>query len=376
MEVFAQQSLSTLIDNATGSNKTYMVAQQLYEAEVMRARTGNSPDNPLVEYTYLWGTPEQLGDRVDLAVTQSFDFPTTYSSRNKLSKINRDQARLKLEVAEQDIVVQARQAWITAVYLNKRTSLLSKRLDNAIEISRAMQRLFEEGEASILELNQSNLKVTSLTNEMRRLEMDRVSNEVLIKRLNGGVSYEIYDSIFPVSMDIELDTLIRWYNYGPQNSAFRNEVERQKQAKDVAFNQKLPKMFAGYYQESILGTQLKGIRTGITIPLWENANAVKSAKESILYAESNALRYWEQQELRVRQLFEQWKILGDQVSKMQELLENSNNDALLLKALEGGEISLTQYYYQSDFYFQNQFDLFDLQRDLHLIEAELLRVTY
>ena len=144
----------------------------------------------------------------------------------------------------------------------------------------------------------------------------------------------------------------------------------------MAFNQKLPKLYAGYYQESILGTQLKGIRTGITIPLWENANAVKSAKAGILYAETDAVRFWEQQELQLRQMYEQWLILKKQVSDMQDLLRNSNNDELLFKALEGGEISLAQYYYETDFYFNNRFDLLDLQRDLHVLEAELLRVTY
>ena len=61
---------------------------------------------------------------------------------------------------------------------------------------------------------------------------------------------------------------------------------------------------------------------------------------------------------------------------MKELLKKSYNNDLLLKALEGGEISLTQYYYESDFYFQNQFDLLELERDLYFVEAELLRASY
>jgi hypothetical protein len=78
----------------------------------------------------------------------------------------------------------------------------------------------------------------------------------------------------------------------------------------------------------------------------------------------------------IKQLYDQWMMLKAQVSEMAELLKNANNNDLLLKALDGGEISLTQYYYESDFYFQNQFDLLDLERDLHLVEAELLRVSY
>ena len=69
-------------------------------------------------------------------------------------------------------------------------------------------------------------------------------------------------------------------------------------------------------------------------------------------------------------------MLNSQVDGMRELLLQSHNDELLLKALESGEIALTQYYYESDFYFQNQFELIDIERDLQLLEAELLRVSY
>ena len=372
----AQSSLDVLIENTLENNKTLMSAQKYYEAEVIEARTGNSPYNPEVEYAYLWGSPEQLGDRLDFAVTQSFDFPTAYSSRSKLSKISRAQASLRLEAAEQDVIVRTRQAWIIAVYLNQKQILLKERLENAELIANAFERMFQEGEANQLQLNQAKLKATSLSNEMNRLQMEVVKNNAIISQLNGGDPYFIGDSTFPVRENIILDTLIKWYQSGPQNSTFKVEVSRMEQQKDVVFNQKLPKLKAGYYQETILGTQLKGITAGITIPMWETANAVKSAKAGLIYAQADAIRFWEQQELQIRQLYEQWLILNDQVDGMRELLLQSHNDELLLKALESGEIALTQYYYESDFYFQNKFELIDIERDLQLLETELLRVSY
>ena len=371
-----QSSLEVLISNAKESNKTMIAAQQLYEAEIVGAKTGNSPDNPEVEYAYLWGTPDQLGDRVDLEITQSFDFPTAYTSRNKLSKINRSQAFLRLKATGQDVVVNAKQAWIMAVYFNNVTSLLERRLKNMELITNAFRRLFDEGESNQLELNQAKLKETALRNDFNKVGVEIISNNAVITQLNGGKPYGIIDTIFSVSSDIGLDSLIIWYRQGPQNVAFLGEVSRMEQQKDVAFNQKLPRLKAGYFQETILGTKMAGIRAGITIPLWGNANDVKSAKAGLVYAQSDAVRFWEIQELRVQQLYNQWEILKIQVEEMTQLLQYSNNDDLLLKALEGGEISLTQYYYESDFYFENQFDLLELQRDLHLVEAELLRVTY
>jgi len=274
----AQSSLDVLIENTIENNKTLMTAHKFYEAEVMGARTGNSPGNPEIEYAYLWGSPDQIGDRVDFAITQSFDFPTAYSSRSKLSKIKRGQAQLRLNATEQDIIVKTRQAWFEAVYLNQKSRLLGKRVKNARLIANAFQRMYDEGEANQLQLNQAMLKVTALTNQQDRLKISALTNNATISRLNGGNAFKITDSIFPAPMNLVLDTLIGQYQSGPQNAAFQGEVLRMEQQKDVAFNQKLPKLKAGYYQETILGTRLKGITAGITIPLWGNANAVKSAK--------------------------------------------------------------------------------------------------
>ncbi len=373
---FSQTSLETLIENTRKNNKTLNSAQQYYEAEVIEARTGNSPDNPEIEYSYLWGSPDQLGDRVDFAVTQSFDFPTAYSSRSKLSRIKQEQANYRLKASEQDVIVKAHQVWVTAVYLNQKIHLVNHRLENARLIANAFQRMYDEGEANQLQLNQAKLKVTALTNELKRIEIDIIKNNASIRQINGGNDYLISDSSFPTPKNFVMDTLINLYRIGPQNLAYQGEVIRMERQKDVIFNQKLPKLKAGYYQETIMGTQLKGITAGITIPLWENANAVKSAKAGVVFAENDALRFWEQKEIKIKQLYDQWLMLKAQVNEMTELLKNANNNDLLLKALDGGEISLTQYYYESDFYFQNQFDLLDLERDLHLVEAELLRVSY
>lgn len=373
---YSQSSLDELVNNALTTNKSLISAHEFYNAEIVESKTGNSPDNPEIEYAYLWGDPTSVGNRIDFAITQSFDFPTAYSSRNKLSKIKRQQAGLRYSFVEQNVIINTRQLWVQAVYLNKMQLLLKKRLGNAEMIAIAFQRMFDEGETNVLKRNQAKLQFTALSNEMENIELDMIKNNSLITQINGGKEFPIIDSIFPDAMNIEMDTLINLFKSGPQNSMFQGEVERMEQQKTVVFNQKLPKLMAGYYQETILGTKLSGVRAGITIPLWENANAVKSAKANFVYAQTDAVRFWEQQEIEVRQLYEQWQRLFNQVEEMEELINNSNNDALLFKALENGEISLTQYYYEMDFYFQTKFDLIEFQRNLHFIEAELLSITY
>ncbi len=372
----AQFSLHELIESTKANNKTLAAAARQYEADVITARTGNSPDNPEIEYAYLWGSPENFGDRVDFGVSQTFDFPTTYSSRARLSRITRDQAFLKFRATRQTVLTNARSAWVNAVYLNQKREVVSRRLENARLIAEAVRQAFEEGETNQMDLNQALLRVTSLQNEMYRLQADLTANRTRITRLNGGIPFAVEDTLFPQLGEIGLDSLVVMYQNGPLYAAYLGEVDRREQQKNVIFNQKLPKLMAGYYEETMVNGKQAGFRAGITIPLWENARAVKSAKANLVFAASDAERYWLQQETDIRRMHEQYTFLNEQLEGMREMLSTVNSDELLLKALEGGEISLTEYYYESDFLFQTRLDYIDLERDVHLLEAEMLRVTY
>jgi hypothetical protein len=62
------------------------------------------------------------------------------------------------------------------------------------------------------------------------------------------------------------------------------------------------------------------------------------------------------------------------IDKLEEALGSVNSLALLSSAMENGEISLSEYFYTSDFYFRNQQQLLRYKRDLLIQEAALLKV--
>ena len=177
-------------------------------------------------------------------------------------------------------------------------------------------------------------------------------------------------------MEISLDTLLAAYGVGPVNLWYRGEVERWDQQKDVIFNNKLPKLMAGYYSESILGVDLRGPKVGLSIPLWGNAHAVNRAKAARVFAESDAWRYQADERTRITNEYRRWMTLKEQVDGLARAVLETNTEALLSRALESGEISLTQYFYESDFYFQARLLIIDTWRDLLLTEAQLMKIYY
>lgn len=372
--LYSQNTLDTLLNLVTERNPTILAAGSLLESRKLDARKGLTPDNPQVEFGYMWGDPSELGTRTDFEITQSFDFPTAYSSRSKLSKINQHQAELEYFAMRQDILLQARQAWINRVYLNILKTMYMSRLDYASAVFTGFERKLETGGANQLQVNQSRIKVTALKNKLNLLQREYSKNNSDILNLTGNREIEINDTNFFVSNKIIFDTLITRYQESYLNQLYQTEIKKKEKEVDVVFNQKLPKLSAGYYSEKILDANLRGIKAGITIPLWGNARAVKSAKAEQVYAKTDAERYWQIQKNELKNMYEQRNFLLERIEELEQLLEVSNDELLLRKAMEAGEISLTEYFYESDFYFQAIVNLVEFKKEMFLIETELLKV--
>jgi len=374
--LYAQPSLDSLLSQINKSNPTLMTAQSLMDVQVLDAKTGLTPYNPEVEFSYLWGSPAELGNRTDFRVTQSFDFPTVYSSKSRLSKINQKQAELQFRATRQEILLNARQAWIMRVYLNIRKSMLTGRLAYAQIVLIGFERKLATGEANQLELNQTRMKVMALENEINHLQREFSQNYADIMNLTGDFEVVIADTIFPITRPIIFDSLLTSYRAGNVSLFYDAEIDIKAKEVNVIFNQKLPKLKAGYYSESILGVKLQGIQAGITIPLWENARAVRTAKANLAYAETDADRYWQLKQNELNQNYEQWVYLKERVAELEELLAISNNEALLRQAMEAGEISLTEYFYESDFYFQNLLNMLEFKKEMLMLDATLRKVYF
>lgn len=374
--IYAQLSLDSLLYKVETGNPSLEAAQNLLESRKLEARTGLTPSNPEVDFAYLWGSSAEVGNRTDFAVTQSFDFPTAYKTRSKLSKMNLVQAELEYKATYQGILLKAHQVWINQVYLNKLEFLLKERLSYAIKVSEGFTRRLETGEANQLQVNQAKMKVISLENEINLVNREFSKNNGEILNLTGDIVVIINDTVVPEPPPIIFDSLLIHYREGFINQMYLTEVAKKSQEVDVIFNQKLPKLKAGYYQESILDVKLRGITAGISIPLWENAHAVNTAKAKLAFAESDAERYWQIKQNELRQKVEQLNYLKEGVVAMENLLGSSDNIRLLRQAMETGEISLTQFFYESDFYFQNILNLLEFKKEMLLLEVDLRKVYY
>lgn len=362
--------LKTVLEN----NRTLRSSREAYQVAVLEAGTGNTPPNPEVEFGYLYGSPSEMGNRIDFSVSQELDFPTAYVYKSRIRKIKTSQAELAYIMARQEVLLQAKQLWIEHIYLNQKELLLSKRLHQAHTINAHFKSLLKSGEVSQLAYSQSNLQLVSIESEYKQVQSEINNLRLALAEISGGIQAEVADTLFPEALAMVPDSLLEAYQHSPHMLQYRQELQSKEEHKNLAVSETMPKLKAGYYSETILDQKLKGFQVGITVPLWENSNRIKQAKSEISFAESDAQRFSYIQQKEIQQKLDQLESLKSRTRALEEALGTGRSMELLAYSLESGEISQSEYFYASDFYFRNEQLVVEYKRDLLLLEAELMKV--
>ncbi len=370
------QNSDALMKLVLEQNRKLKVAREAVQVAILEAGSGNTPPDPQVEFGYLFGKPTDKGNRIDFGITQQLDFPTAYVDRSKLRKILTSQAEVEYILTRQEVLLEARQLWIDQIHLNQLRDLLGERLRQAQTIESHMEHKVKAGEAGILELGQSRLMVASLEVEYQEVLALAGDLQIALREITGGVDIEINDTLYPQPLSIVADTMLEAYRLSPYVQYYDQELQMKEAEKNLAVSMHLPKLSAGYYSESITSEAFRGFRVGVSVPLWEKANTVKKAKSEIAFAEAEIDRYALHQEKEVRQKLNKLESFRMRASKLEEALGTVNSLTLLSTSLENGEISLSEYFYNSDFYFRNQAQLLRYKKEVLRQEAELMKIYF
>ncbi|OFX53977.1 MAG: transporter, partial [Bacteroidetes bacterium GWB2_41_8] len=371
----AQIPVDSVLATIELNNTTLAAIRKNTDAEKIGNKTGIYLSNPEVEFNYLWGNPSSIGNRTDFSIRQSFDFPTAYSYRNQIANIKNDQAEIEYLKQSKEILFQARLVCVDLMYYNKLISEISKRQASAKQLADAYKAKFDIGETGILEYNKAQIYYLTISKELERIEIERTASLSELAKLNGGIAITFNESnIQPQSVAIGFE---QWYATAEQNSPvlqwLKQEINMSEKQKQLAATQNLPKFNAGYMSEKVVGQQFQGVSVGVSIPLLENKNAVKYAKANKLAIQSieadAKLQYYNQ----MKMLHTKAIAMQNSIADYRKKLAAFSNTELLQKALDKGEISLSEYFFELSVYYESIDKLFEAEKSLNETYTELHR---
>jgi len=370
--IFAQ---SDVLGEIERNNTVLSALRHQTEADKTENKTGIYPDNPEVEFHYLWGNSAELGNRTDWTASQSFDFPTAYRYKRNLSNLKNQRLDLQYQIERKDILLEASAVCIQLIYQNALIEKLKERLDLAGQIEGAYQKKYEAGDASLLDLNKTKYELMLAEKEYRNAITEKEFLQSELIRLNGGVSLQLNAKTFPeIVLPVHFE---QWYKEQKEKNQdlkfYQQEINIGKENEKLQRSMNLPKITTGYMSEKVLTEHFQGVIVGISIPLWENKNTVKQIKAQTLANQEQEKSAALKDFYRNEALYKKALNLQQTVDQIKRQQANNNIVELLKKSLDLGEISLINYIQELGLYFDMQQNMLEIERDLHLTTSELMQ---
>lgn len=370
---YSQNSIDSILAAVARNNTSLSALRKNADAAKIGNKTGIFPSNPEIEFNYLWGSPQAIGNRTDLKIVQQFDFPSAYSYRNQISDLRNSQTELEYLREYKSVLLRAKLLCIDLAYSNSMQKELKKRMADALSVADSYKAKFDAGETGILDFNKAQLSLMTLSGESEIVEIERNSIVSELTGLNGGIVIDFKEGIF-LSPDLPVD-FEQWYLNAELNNPLLGWLEQEValSSKNEKLNTalSLPKLRGGYMSEKIVGEQFQGVTVGLSVPLWENRNEIKYAKARSLAVQSAEYDAKLQFYNKLKALHLKAVAMNKNLVDYRGKILIYNNSQLLKKALDKGEISLIDYIYELTLYYESVNRLMILERDVNKTIAEL-----
>lgn len=364
---------SWVLDSIEANNTLLRALRSESEASKLQNLAGLTLADPEVEFSYMWGQPSDVPNKINVGVSQSFDFATLSGAKKRVANRQNCIVESDYQQTRLAVLLEAEQTLADLTYYNALIRLYDERIAHLNNHSELLHEALQRGETNIIDVNTADLELKSMTANRRMAEIERDASLSSLIRLNGGK-----EIIFTNSEMCIIDTsksFEQWYaeaeQHNPMLGSLRTAIELSKEELSLSKSEGLPSFSVGYINELVKGSNYHGVSVGLSVPLWSNRGKVKAAKASLnasqIRLEDAQMQFYaelQSQYSRVQSLAKLAKDYNDALSRL-------NNKAALDKALNAGQISVIDYIQEMRLYYDVKTKLMEAQRDLAKAYASL-----
>ena len=365
--VHAQNSIETILQQVETNNKEIQAYAHTTEAQKLENRASNNLADPTLSYAHLWDSQDKNITVGELIITQSFDFPSLYVSRARMNQLKANALNAQTNAQRQSILLQAQEACLDIIYLNRQQQLLNERLKNAEELAACYRLRMETGDANTLEINKINLELLNVRTEAR---MNRTALDSKLKELtalNGNLSLvpgrPMPDG--PAAATVQ-NLGLTDYPSVPLPADFGPLCE-ELLASDPALISIQQENQAAQKQVSV------SRQVGFSFPIFQNHGKVKAARSQAISADYRKENAHLSASTALWQLYEEACNLHASMQEYAETFGRQQDLKLLRQAIEGGQISMIEYFVEVSVIYQSQANLLQLENQYQKVMARIYK---
>lgn len=344
------------------------------EAQAFQLKNENILEDPTIEYSsfYSRGVTGQSGS--ELVVSQGFDFPTVYAARHKRNELSRAALDSGLDNERRRILLDAKTLCLDIIMYRQISSLLDMQSEIAGELLDLYEQRLETGDASSLEVNKIKMELMGVATAVaaNNAALDAASGN--LAAMNGGCRIVFEAEDFPLVEEIA-DPEKAIEEYLAEDASIISASNAAEAAfKEISISRQgwIPKLEIGYRRNTAIRDAEHGFLVGCSIPLFSNHKKVAIAKARSVSAQSDLNYARLRAEADVRAILNEMEQTRSAVEAYDEPLMRETL-VLLKQAVEGGEISLIDYFVEASAIYENLTACITLQNSWQKLAARLYR---
>ena len=353
------QSVDEVLQSVAQHNKSIQAQQKNGEAEKIGIEAENSLEDPTVEYSSFFskGVNGQSGS--ELVVSQGFDFPTVYNSRNRAGRDKKEAVDYRAEALRRNVLLEAKTLCLDMIRLNRQRDLLDKRMQNADELLALYEERLRAGDATVIEVNKIKMERMSIQTEVLQNHTDHRTALQSLLALNGNMPLTFegreYPTI-PTTLDFEAlcDEVL-----GQDAELKAAEADTRAAKRNLTVN-------------TGEGSKEHGFLVGGSIPLFSNRRQVRMAQAQSIGTRLQADEIRLKAEAALHSGFNELQQLGRAMSVYDQPLMTQTLE-LLKESVKGGELSVTDYFVEADQIYRNLQAYMELECQYQKVAATLYK---
>jgi outer membrane protein, heavy metal efflux system len=369
------KNLDELLNQIEQNNTALKGYQSFIESQQFENKSSNNLPNPKLSGYYLPFGDNTTDTYTEYQISQSFEFPTVYAARGKWNESKSQQLQTNYAKRRQEVLLNAKSNLLELVFLQKQKEVEMERRIQSKQVFDQIQELFNKEQIGILNLNKAKIAWIQEQFVVEQIESDIQILMSKLKTLNGDKPLDGISSLMILPIEVENLELL-WQEKlanEPSLKELKDNEVASLQKVNLEKNKVLPNIALGYNYQGVGSNNYSGFYGGLSIPLWNSKNKVKAAQANYKYQQSNievmtAILYTQFQET-----FNRYQLMLEKYNEYQHTMKGLNSEKLLFKAYMLGEYSFMDYYVELQFYRNASDKMLQVEKELQLLQAQLLK---
>lgn len=342
------------------------------EAMTFQMKSENILEDPTIEYSSFYTSGVTGQSSSELVVSQGFDFPTVYAARHKRNELSRAALADNLENERRRILLEAKNLCLDIIMFRQIGELLSMQSEIADDLLDLYEQRLATGDATALEVNKIRMELMSVATDVasNTAALDAACRN--LSAMNGGQEINFVADEFPLTETVsDREEAIQEY-IGSDASILAAAKTAEAARKEVSVSKQgwIPKLEIGYRRNTAIRDAQHGFLVGCSIPIFSNHKKVAQARAQSTSAQSSLNYARLQAEAEARAILNEMEQTESAVSAYNEPLMRETL-GLLRRAVEGGEISLIDYFVEASGIYSNLTACITLRNSWQKLAARL-----